>query len=170
MTFSRRALLSLPRNRPSAPKGQGDGGYWLHLARTAMACRFEITLPSELGHHLDAAKDALDTIDALETQLTIFRETSELSQVNREAADHPVVVEERLFQLLVECQRLWQLTDGAFDITSTPLSRIWGFLRRQGRLPSADEIAEARACVGMQHVRLDSGRADGVASSAPGCR
>ena len=155
MTFSRRALLSLPRNRPSAPKGQGDGGYWLHLARTAMACRFEITLPSELGHHLDAAKDALDTIDALETQLTIFRETSELSQVNREAADHPVVVEERLFQLLVECQRLWQLTDGAFDITTTPLSRTWGFLRRQGRLPSAEEIAEARTCVGMQHVRLD---------------
>ena len=64
MTFSRRALLSLPRTRPSAPKG--DGGFWLHLARTAMACRFEITLPSELGHHLDAAKDALDTIDALE--------------------------------------------------------------------------------------------------------
>jgi FAD:protein FMN transferase len=156
MTFSRRALLSLPRARPPEPKG--DGGFWLHLARNAMACRFEITLPSELGHHLDAAKDALDTIDALEAQLTIFRETSELAQVNREAADHPVVVEERLFQLLTECQRLWEITDGAFDITSTPLSRTWGFLRRQGRLPTDDEITEARACVGMQHVRLDPTR------------
>jgi thiamine biosynthesis lipoprotein len=153
MTFSRRALLSLPRARPPAPKG--DGGFWLHLARSAMACRFEITLPSELGHHLDVAKDALDTVDALEAQLTIFRETSELSRVNREAADQPVVVEEHLFQLLLECQRLWQLTDGAFDITSTPLSRTWGFLRRQGRVPNEEEIAEARACVGMQHVRLD---------------
>lgn len=151
MTFSRRALLSLPRSRPSA----ADGGYWLHLARSAMACRFEITLPSELGHHLSAAKDALDTVDALEEQLTIFRDSSELQRINRDGAQGPVVVEERLYQLLTECERLWRLTEGAFDITSTPLSRVWGFLRRQGRVPTEEELAAARASVGMQHVHLD---------------
>src|SRR5688500_5501833 len=153
MTFSRRALLSMPRSRPST----ADGGYWLHLARTAMACRFEITLPSELAHHLDAAKAALDTVDELETQLTIFRDSSELSALNRDADLRTVVIEERLFQLLSECERLWGLTDGAFDITSTPLSRVWGFLKREGRLPTDEEITEALTLVGMQHVRLDRG-------------
>jgi thiamine biosynthesis lipoprotein len=165
MNFSRRALLSLPR--PRSRPSTADGGYWLHLARNAMACRFEITLPSELGHHLDAAKDALDTVDALEEQLTIFRDGSELSRLNQTAGDRPVVVEERLFQLLSECQRLWRETDGAFDITSTPLSRTWGFLRRQGRLPSDEEIAAARAQVGMQHVRLDPA-AQSVSFARPG--
>src|ERR671918_2877963 len=46
-------------------------------------------------------------------------------------------------------------TGGAFDITSTPLSRCWGFLRREGRLPAGDEIDRARARIGMPLVCLD---------------
>ena len=43
-----------------------------------------------------------------------------------------------------------QRTGGAFDVTSTPLSRCWGFLEREGRLPTDQEIADARAIVGMR--------------------
>jgi thiamine biosynthesis lipoprotein len=151
MQLSRRALLSLPR--PQAPATKE--GFWLHLARPAMACKFEITLPSELDAHLDAAHAALAAIEQLEEQLSIFRDSSELSFINRAAAAGAVPVEERLFQLLLQCQEIHALTGGAFDITSTPLSRVWGFLRRQGRLPTTEEIAEARSRVGMQHVHLD---------------
>jgi len=41
-------------------------------------------------------------------------------------------------------------------LTSTPLSRCWGFLQREGQLPSDSALAQARAAVGMQHVRLDA--------------
>src|SRR5947207_2000035 len=101
MELSRRALLKFPRRRPPAPAT--TDGYWLHLNRSAMACRFEITLPSELEQHLDAAHAALDTVDRLEEQLSIFRDSSELSFVNRESAAGPVAVEERLYQLLCQC-------------------------------------------------------------------
>lgn len=151
MELSRRALLSFPR--PQAPATKE--GFWLHLARPAMACKFEITLPSELEQHLDAAHQALGTIERLEEQLSIFRESSELSLVNREAHARAVPVEERLFALLLQCQALHALSGGAFDITTTPLSKVWGFLRRQGRLPTDEEIAAARACVGMDKVTLD---------------
>ena len=151
MELTRRALLKFPR--PQAPATKE--GFWLHLSRPAMACKFEITLPSELEEHLDAAHAALGTIERLEEQLSIFRDSSELSLVNREAASRPVAVEGRLYQLLQQCQEIHEITGGAFDITSTPLSRVWGFLRRQGRLPTPEEIALARTRVGMQHVRLD---------------
>jgi FAD:protein FMN transferase len=154
MSVSRRDLFRLRRAQAESAAAERPG-YWLHLGRRAMACRFEVTLPSELVHRMDAARDALDTIDALEEQLTIFKETSELSLVNREAAAHPVTVEPRLHDLLCFCHQLWRESGGAFDITSTALSRSWGFLRRQGRLPTEDELAEARAQVGMQHVALD---------------
>src|SRR5437764_575602 len=98
MQLSRRALLRFPR--PQAPAT--SEGFWLHLSRAAMACKFEITLPSELQDRLDAAHDALATIEALEQQLSIFRDSSELSLINREAAAGPVLVEERLFGLLVQ--------------------------------------------------------------------
>jgi thiamine biosynthesis lipoprotein len=152
MELSRRALLSFPRSFAPAT----GSGFWLHLGRPAMACKFEITLPSELGQHLDAAQAALDAIDGLEEQLSIFRASSELSEINRAAALGPVTVEPRLHDLLVECERLHRETEGAFDITSTPLSKAWGFLRREGRVPTPDELGEARARVGMKHVVLDA--------------
>jgi thiamine biosynthesis lipoprotein len=151
MELTRRALLKFPR--PQAPAT--TDGYWLHLARPAMACKFEITLPSELESQLDLAHAALGSVDRLEEQLSIFRDSSELSAINREAHAGPVPVEARLFALLLQCQEIHALTGGAFDITSTPLSRVWGFLKREGRLPTAEELAEARARVGMQHVQLD---------------
>jgi thiamine biosynthesis lipoprotein len=151
MDLTRRALLTLPRS--SAPAT--SEGYWLHLARPAMACRFEVTLPSELDQHLDAAHAALDEVDRLEDQLTIFRESSELSFINRQAAERAVAVEPRLLALLAQCHEVHRATGGAFDITTTPLSRVWGFLRREGRVPSDEELAAARAKVGMQHVVVD---------------
>lgn len=119
-----------------------------------MACRFEVTLPGERSDQLDAAHAALDMANALEDQLTIFRDTSELATINRDAALGPVTIEDRLYDLLRLAQRLSRETDGAFDITSTPLSRIWGFLRRAGRLPAPEEIEEARQVVGMNKVEL----------------
>jgi thiamine biosynthesis lipoprotein len=156
MELSRRGLLSLSRSRAtSAP----SPGFWLHLYREAMACRFEITLPSELEQHLDVAHAALDTVDALEAQLTIFRDTSELSQINRAAAVEPVPVEPQLLALLERCAALCRQTSGAFDITSTPLSKVWGFLRREGRVPTDQELAAARARVGMDGVEIDTAAA-----------
>jgi thiamine biosynthesis lipoprotein len=64
-------------------------------------------------------------------------------------------MESDLFALLVRCRDLHARTGGAFDITSTPLSRCWGFLRREGRLPSPEAIAAARAIVGMPGVVFD---------------
>lgn len=148
--LTRRALLMFSPIRP-AP----HAGYWQHVSRAAMACRFEVTLPFEDQVGLSVARQTLDEVDRLEEQLTIFRESSEVSFINRRAADSPVRVEESLFSLLLLCQELYRETGGAFDITSGRLSRCWGFLRRQGRIPAPDEIEEARALVGSDKLLLD---------------
>jgi thiamine biosynthesis lipoprotein len=167
MELTRRALLSLPKSRPTPATQATNVGFWLHLAREAMACKFEVTLPSELEQHLDAAHAALDSIDRLEAQLSIFRESSELSHINRLAQVEPVPAEPQLLALLERCAALSGATGGAFDITSTPLSKVWGFLRREGRVPTEAELAEARAHVGMEHVELD-GPAGTVRFRRPG--
>lgn len=123
-----------------------------------MACRFEVTLDGHVDHdasHLPAARQALDEADRLEAQLTIFRDTSEIARVNRLARREPVRVDKDLSDFLARCRQLHAETDGAFDITSTPLSRCWGFLTREGRLPAPAEIDAARAQVGMDAVALD---------------
>ncbi len=45
---------------------------------------------------------------------------------------------------------------GAYDITSGPLSQVWGFARREGRIPTADELESARQRVGWNHVQWNS--------------
>ncbi|MCI0660850.1 MAG: FAD:protein FMN transferase, partial [Acidobacteria bacterium] len=148
--LNRRQFFSIPRTA-----GAPSSDYWLHLNRSAMACRFEITLPPEDGAGVSAAQDALNLIDHLEDQLTIFRDSSEISHINRNAGSTDVEVEGGLFELLLLCKELHRATDGAFDITTGPLSRCWGFLRREGRIPEPAELELAQSRVGMRHVLLN---------------
>ncbi|MGH9834213.1 MAG: FAD:protein FMN transferase [Blastocatellia bacterium] len=149
--IKRREFLKFSPTRPGPSEG-----YWQHVSRPAMACRFEATLPLRDRAGVRVAQNALDEIDRLEQQLTIFRENSEVSFINRNAASSEVQVEPSLFALLALCQELFCETGGAFDITSGPLSRCWGFLRRQGRIPEPDEIEEAKSLVGSEKLSLDS--------------
>ncbi len=151
-TFDRRALLTL---RARAKPAGAD--YWIRVHRRAMACRFEVAVSGEHAHHVEAARAALDEIDRIESALTVFRETSALVDVNRRAAREAVPVDEELFALLQKCVALHGATGGAFDIATTPLSRCWGFLRREGRLPAVAEIEAARAACGTAHLLLDEG-------------
>jgi thiamine biosynthesis lipoprotein len=146
---SRRDFLTAAR-----PKTEADG-FWLRAHRRAMACRFEITLPVEHAAWLPAVRDALDAVDRLEDELSVFRETSAISRINREASRGPVPIDRDLLSLLRLCDDVRRDTGGAFDVTSTPLSRCWGFLLRAGRRPSPCELDEARANVGGDAVRLD---------------
>lgn len=147
----RRFLASLSGRRPAAE----GGDYWIRVHRAAMACRFEITLAAQDGTFVAAATAALDEIERLEGELSLFRETSAIAELNRSAASGPVRVAPYLVDLLDECRRVHRETRGAFDVTSTPLSRCWGFLRRQGRVPDAEAIETARALVGFDAVQLD---------------
>jgi thiamine biosynthesis lipoprotein len=148
--IKRREFLKFSPIQPAPSEG-----YWQHVSRPAMACRFEATLPLRDRAGVRVAQNALDEIDRLEQQLTIFRENSEVSFINRNAASSEVQVERSLFALLALCQELWRETEGAFDITSSPLSRCWGFLRRHGRIPEPDEIEAAKALVGSDKLLLD---------------
>jgi thiamine biosynthesis lipoprotein len=140
---------------PLLPPAEPDH-YLVKYSRTAMACTFEIWLNA--GQYREASEtaiSALDLIEKLEAQLTVYRESSEISQLNRTAFQRPIEVETRLFHLLTRSVELWQLTGGAFDITAGPLSDLWGFKRREGRMPDQAGIAATLETIGSQHLALD---------------
>jgi thiamine biosynthesis lipoprotein len=152
-TLSRRNFLSLDFGDRRAA-----GDHWVRVHRVAMACRFEVMLSSDDAIDVEAARAALDEADEVESLLTVFRDTSEVVDLNRRAAAGPVEVSPALFSILTLSADLHARTEGAFDVTSTPLSRAWGFLARDGRVPGDAEIERVLAGVGMQHVRLDTAR------------
>ncbi len=125
------------------------------LARHAMATRFEIVLHGENPVALRAAgEEALEEIDRLEAQLSLYRPSSEIANLNARAAREPVRVTPPLFALLEQARRLHLESGGVFDITIAPLVRCWGFMGGTGSLPRPEVLAQAKACVGMHLVEL----------------
>lgn len=130
----------------------------IRFGRRAMATQFEIAFPYGMPHALAAADEALDLIDELEDQLTVFRERAEVSRLNAIAATVPTPVAPNLFALLTTCAVWTRETDGAFDIAAGSLVKAWGFYARQGRVPSSRERSAAMATTGMRHVILNAER------------
>jgi FAD:protein FMN transferase len=150
----RQFLAAFSPRSAEADEGLAESAHWIRVHRCAMACRFEVTLAAADGALVPAAISALDEVDRLEADLSVFIPTSAISEVNGHAACGPVVTPSDLAELLTECQRVHRDTDGAFDVTTTPLSRCWGFLRREPRVPPATEIEEARRRVGFDAIRV----------------
>jgi thiamine biosynthesis lipoprotein len=151
-------LGALDEARAEGVEERAEDVALLRMSRRAMATTFEVVLPYGTPHGVEAAEDALDEIDRLEAQLTVYRDTSEVSRLNRYAPTTPVPVEPRLFELLALAARLHGETEGAFDISVGALIKSWGFFRRRGRVPSVEERAQVGQRVGMQHVHLDPER------------
>jgi FAD:protein FMN transferase len=120
-----------------------------------MGSTFEIRLGATTPGALPLAEQALDLIDELEQQLTVYRDDSEVSGLNARAHLGPVEVETGLFELLERAVALAKETDGAYDVTTGALSEAWGFVRGPKRVPDSETLADARARTGWRHLTLD---------------
>jgi len=70
-----------------------------------MATRFEIALHGDNPSALRAAgEEALDEIDRIEAQLSLYRHGSEIARLNFEAHQRPVRITPSLFRLLQRAQ------------------------------------------------------------------
>jgi thiamine biosynthesis lipoprotein len=100
---------------------------------------------------LDRAKAALKKFDE---HFSTYRDDSELSAVNRNAAEKPVPISADTRYLLEKSLEYSRLSDGAFDITVSPLITLWKKVGKENRLPTAEEIQKAKETIGWQKVIL----------------
>jgi thiamine biosynthesis lipoprotein len=126
------------------------------VQRAAMGSLFEVYLAgTDRELLLAAGEEALNEIERLEDQLSHYREASDITRINLNAAEQWVRLEPRLYDLLRRCAKLSEETDGAFDITAGPLVKAWGFFRGEGRVPTDDEIADTLGRVGFYRLLWD---------------
>jgi FAD:protein FMN transferase len=173
--FGRSSKREAPRFERSEPKKQSEMGagqisefklgltrqdaYWEQYTKKAMACDFEILFNlQQYPSSAATAGAAFQVVDELEDQMTVYRSQSEVSQINRLAAHVPVPLEPNLFALLQLAVDLHCSTNGAFDITSAKLTKLWQFDQRQGRLPNSADIKNALETIGSHLIELSSER------------
>jgi len=132
----------------------------VQLEHQAMGTAFEVILygptpesdPEALAGY---AQEAFAGIDALEQEISTWREGSATSRVNRHAAEGPVPVPRSVLRMLLRSKEVYRDTDGVFDVTVGPLLAVWGKYAHDPREPGPDEIAKALANVGLDKVELD---------------
>jgi thiamine biosynthesis lipoprotein len=102
---------------------------------------------------IDEAFAAVADVDRL---MSNYREDSELTAINRNAAREPVRVSDPMLAVLEAAARISHASGGAFDITVGPLVRLWGFHDKRPHLPSPDELAAVRPVVDYRKLLIDS--------------
>jgi thiamine biosynthesis lipoprotein len=107
---------------------------------------------------LELFEAAFSEIEAAEGALSIYRPSSEVSRINRNAGTGPVITDPETFHLLQLALAWCENTDGAFDITVGPLVRAWGFFEGEGGAPSPEDLSAATARSGWEKVALDQAR------------
>lgn len=105
------------------------------------------------GPNREAALDACEAeIHRLNDLLSTGLDSSEISQINRDGRG--VLSYDSSF-LVHKAIELYYSTDGAFDITVYPLTKLWGFPSKEYHVPSEAEISVLLPCIGSDKIEID---------------
>jgi thiamine biosynthesis lipoprotein len=127
------------------------------FAEIQMGTRFEIVLyAADRTAAERAARAAFARVADLDRVMSDFKPDSELMRLCAKAGGAPVRISEELFFVLSRAQGVAGQSDGAFDVTVGPLSRLWRQARKTRRLPEPDDLARAKALVGYRNLVLDA--------------
>ena len=122
-----------------------------------MGGNFDITVISvdeELGYIY--IQEALAEVQRIEKLISSWDEASETSLINKNAGIKPVPVSWELFKLIERSVQISEITNGAFDITYTPLEEIWKFDGTMSKLPNKLEVKGAVSRIGYKGIVLNS--------------
>ena len=123
----------------------------------AMGTKFRIVLYAQ--HPADAnraAAAAFRRVDQLDATLSDYDPLSELSRLSNTAGTEAWIhIGDDLWSVLLQSAHLATVTDGAFDVTVGPLTRLWRWANRRGVVPDEERIAHARAAVGHRLIQFD---------------
>ncbi|MDP9084259.1 MAG: FAD:protein FMN transferase [Pseudomonadota bacterium] len=120
-----------------------------------MGTRITVELWSDDKDKAQQGIDAvLDEMRHIDDSMSTYKPTSEVSQVNANAAAGPMRISKELFDLLTSAKEYSVLTAGAFDITYASVGYMYDF--RKHVHPDEQQIDKALPAVDFRHVLLDA--------------
>lgn len=133
----------------------GDSASLYKVNRLIMGTLVQITVVGTDPRAKEAAQAVIDELQRVEN-LSSFHKPSELTRINDHAGQGPIKADAEILNLIEAGIRLSRKTQGAFDPTLGPVSRLWNFSAGDPRLPQASEIAQTMTEVGLGGIEIDS--------------
>jgi FAD:protein FMN transferase len=101
-----------------------------------------------------AISEAFDSIRQIDALLSLHREDSELVRLNATAGRGPSPASPELYAAISSALAISRKTVGAFDPTIGPIAQLWGFIRKEYRLPTQAELSPLLPLVNFRNVLL----------------
>lgn len=98
-----------------------------------------------------AEKRVMEIEELMSTEI----DTSDVALINKNAGIAPVEVSEDTFYVIERALWYSKMSDGAFDITIYPISKLWDITGENPRVPNKGEIEELLPLVNYREVILD---------------
>ncbi|MGI9272682.1 MAG: FAD:protein FMN transferase [Woeseiaceae bacterium] len=140
---------------------------WFADARPMMGTEVSVRLwhdDRETGQQL--VEQVFAEAGRIDLLMSTYIEDSRISDINRRAADEPIVAGDELFGLIERSLDISELTGGAFDITYESVGQHYDF--RKHERPDAATVATSKVLIDYRLVVLDDSdgtvffEADGV--------
>lgn len=99
-------------------------------------------------------ESAFVRMEDLNQSLSDYQTESDVSRLSN-TYNQPVQIRDDLWQVLVTAQEIAHASEGAFDVTAGPLTRLWRQAMRRSVLPDSADLDEARTAVGYEFLELN---------------
>jgi len=127
------------------------------FSRPLMGTTFSVVCYAE-NHQV--AEKAVETAFAkageVNTVASDYDPKSEIRLLSQKEISTPHVLSPRLYELLAHSQWVAERTNGAFDPTLGPLTKLWRETSATGQLPTSETLASARQACGWKHFTLNA--------------
>jgi thiamine biosynthesis lipoprotein len=134
----------------------------VQLSGKTMGTTYHITVVA--GYFLDTAglQTKIDRrLEDINRSMSTYRKDSEISRFNAwELAGQKIIISDDFWQVMIIAQKIYELTDGAWDGTVKPLLSLWGFdsTKNKNSIPEKAEIQGQLANIGFNQIEISSDR------------
>lgn len=108
-------------------------------------------------HAVKTADGCFNLVDSFVNIFSDYIDSSELNKLSNSSGKNKYVkVTPALYDILLQSQKAYKLSDGAFDITTGPLIKLWRKARKEQRFPDPKSIKEKKKLVGLNKIKIDT--------------
>ncbi|MCX6088192.1 MAG: FAD:protein FMN transferase [Caldiserica bacterium] len=112
-----------------------------------------------------SGKDKKDATDAVTQEINFlnqkfddFSPQSDVSKINDNAGKNAVEVDNVTIEIISKALECYKETDGAFNISVAPLSKLWGFKGNEHRVPLESEIKQTINLVNINDLIIEGNK------------
>ena len=123
---------------------------------TIMGTEVTITVTAPSADAGEAAIDAgMAELRRLDAMMSLYKDTSEITEVNLAAGRGPVKVSPEMIEVVEDAAEISRLSGGVFDVTIGPLVVLWQMRLKEGKVPTDEEIAKIKPLVNYRNIIID---------------